>query len=103
MNNRYKTANPTTGDGGISQNNKQTRIDASIPQSPTVSSIPQTIPTSAGGPVHWAVCDALFTLRDELEAIGLDCPHDAIAASWAKMLTASYIPAEELATVEVEQ
>jgi len=51
------------------------------------------IPTAAGGPVAWAVADSLFTLKAELEALGLTCPDEAIYRAWAKMVQeATYIP-----------
>jgi len=99
MSNSSKQRLPSDGDAGQPQNNRQTRINPTIPRfSGGVN--PQAIPTAAGGPVHWAVCDTLFTLKAELEALGLDCPHDVIAAAWFKVLTeASYIPEQERVAV----
>jgi len=100
MSNRHKSK--LACDGGADQSTRNDELAKTIPSiAQSLEGVnPQAIPTTSGGPVHWAICDALFSLRDELEARGLDCPHDAIAASYAKMLTASYIPAEELTAVE---
>ena len=105
MNGKRESQLPSDGGTGQHRHNDElTRISTRVPHFPdSVNPQSPTIPTAGGGPLHWAICDALFTLRAELEALGLDCPHTAIVASFAKMLTASYIPAEELAAVEVGQ
>jgi len=89
----------TLGGSGGPEGNDGTLDSPTIPH--LVERVnPQAIPTASGGPIHFAICDALFTLKAELEALGLDCPHDVIAAAWFKVLTeASYIPEQERVAV----
>ena len=49
------------------------------------------IGTPDGGPILWAVDDALATLRDELAREGLPCPWPAVERARAVMMGATYM------------
>ena len=60
-----------------------------IPQTPGLCQEP--LGTSWGGPLVWAVDDALATLRDELAREGLPCPWTAIERARALLMQATYM------------
>ena len=60
-----------------------------IPQ--TVHPCQEPVGTSWGGPLVWAVDDALATLRDELAREGLPCPWPAVERARAVMMGATYM------------
>ena len=100
MNGNGHEKSPAAGPGGEVTSGGKSISPSSILIFPVVSSIP----TAAGGPVHWATCDALATLARELVERGLVDDDDrltaAMRASWAKMVQASYFPAGELEAIE---
>ena len=67
--------------------------------SPFAHIIPQTarpcqepVGTSWGGPLVWAVDDALATLQRELAAEGLPCPWSTLQRARTLMMQATYMP-----------
>ena len=61
-----------------------------IPQ--TAHPCQEVVGTSWGGPLVWAVDDALATLQRELAAEGLPCPWPAIERARTLMMQATYMP-----------
>jgi len=93
MSNRQSKAAKLEGAGGQNvaarTGDQCSPLPSSIANFPNLSSI--KIDTTSGGPCHWSIVDTLFTLRNVLEARGLDIPQDALVEAWLAMGQASYL------------
>jgi len=62
-----------------------------IPQGTTVCQVP----VAAGGPIHWAACDGIFSLKHVLIERGIVVDDDrlaeAVCEAWQRMAQADYL------------
>ena len=95
MNNQnLEKPKPRDGDAGQAQMGKTVVLHPHYTKNPLRLQHASDTTLPDGPPILWAAVDAIFTLRDELEKIGLECPDSAIQSAWDKMRTASYMPVE---------
>jgi len=105
MSNSSKQRLPSDGDAGQPQNNRQTRINPTIPRFSGIVNPHDPLPFDAelppyplpvsGGKLAWAIQDTIATLLSELKARGLDLPEEqvdqAVANTWVCMASSDYV------------